>query len=411
MQRSEPSRQPQSTATIKQSEASPNTGEAEGSRPFSDTATGTRSQRRTRLRVSLEPVLPDRVIEVISTGIRYGYDLRLRNGHRLSSADPLLEVFGVRIGALETAGRSPELQQPEFNPGRQVQLVSEHDHDGGQAVGVWDLDRQARAGRLAYESARLVLAATGQEVAYKGVILDENRNSGPEIRVSSRVLVYAEHSLALDFKRLKKYIGPASQRRKLLLVVEGSGRVQWWDYAGDLGPALLECLVPSLEVSKGQELLFKAARKLRRTSEKRKTGTGFVSWPNPEVGLTAGRNSCGCWSGTTSLPSTSWATPHLTCQIQSGRPTNSFRTAPKRMAADTDTHGANALGPAGESARTSPTTHAFDLRRRLGRKVYVANVKTTFDPSANEQAESRSCGLPNGTRRPGQAISLSVNVQ
>jgi hypothetical protein len=272
MQRSEPSRQPRSAATIKQSQASPNARAAGGLSPLSGTATAGRGQRRTRLRVSLEPVLPDRAVEAVSTDIRYGYDLRLRNGHRLSSVDPLLEVFGVRIDALKTAGRSPELQQPEFNPGRQVQLVAEHDHDGGQAVGVWDLDRQARAGRLAYESAQLVLAASGQEVAYKGVMLDEIRSSGPEIRVSSRILVYAEQSLALDCKRLKKYIGPASQRRKLLLVVEASGRVQWWDYAGDVGPALLECLVPSLEVSKRQELLIKAARKLRRTSEKAHNG-------------------------------------------------------------------------------------------------------------------------------------------
>jgi hypothetical protein len=224
---------------------------------------GTRSGKR--LRVALEPVLPDRAAEAVSTDIRYGYDLRLRGGERLSSSHPLLEVFGAKVGLVEPgARRSGAFQHSAFNPGREVLLVAEPDYDGALAVGIWDLDRERRAGRLEHASATLVLAGERYGIEYHGVVLDEIRTSGTEVRTRLRIFVFAATSVALALGRLRPYIRPADERKKLLLVIEDDGAANWWDGDGCLGPAGLDHLPVSLAVHQAHDELVRAARKLRR---------------------------------------------------------------------------------------------------------------------------------------------------
>lgn len=220
-----------------------------------------------RLRLALRPVVPYRCPDGCAGVVRYGYDLRLSGGPRLVGDDPVLAVFGACVGALDQVeAYSEELQSDGFDPGRDIRLMIERNVDGTSVVAVWDVEQICRAGQLDGDASALTMAAAGHGLEQRAVVLDEGRSTPDDWRVSLTILVFAERFVRLDVARAR-YTRPAGpQRRRVVLVLDKSSELRWWDTDTTAGPSSIDELPISAQL---RDDLLAFARKARKLQKKR----------------------------------------------------------------------------------------------------------------------------------------------
>jgi hypothetical protein len=228
-------------------------------------------RRSARLALALEPFLPNRAFEVEDQHIRYGYDLRLSGGARVSSRDPLLRAFGAEIATVDpSSSQLGDLQHEDFSPGNEVSLAAEHGADGAGVMVVRDVSQVRCGGRIDGDSAAVALAAISQGLEQNAVVLDEVRSTVDDLRLRVRVVIHAERFVRLNHRSAAPYMRP-TMRRRLLLIVDSDYGVRWWDDHASIGPAPLDHVPISDELRNAHRALRRAAKKLHKKRAERST--------------------------------------------------------------------------------------------------------------------------------------------
>jgi len=125
----------------------------------------------------------------------------------------------------------------------QLELAMEPDEDGCDVVAVWDVERLRRAGALPADSSAVAVAALESGLVYRVLALQEHRSRPDNRRTSLTVVLFAEDFVRLSQASARRYHRPKmKERRRIVLLADGSPEIRWWDSAADKGPAEIEDL-------------------------------------------------------------------------------------------------------------------------------------------------------------------------
>ena len=208
------------------------------------------------LRLSLDPILPDRAPGRRDQTLKYGYRLRLPDGPVVRSDDALLAAFGAVVVSLQTTDDVEQaLQDERFEPGSILRLMAEpFDEDDPCSVRVWDAQTVLEIGELSPRAAELALAGEEAGLAPTGLVLAETRMLHDHRRTELEILVRSPQLVEVDLPPQTRFPRPQRPSRpRVVLCATGSPDIRWWDPTGSDGPGDIGDLPVSAELA--QQLL------------------------------------------------------------------------------------------------------------------------------------------------------------
>lgn len=252
------------------------------------------------LTLALHPLVPLRTPRQGKPWARYGYQLRVADGHVIAHDDPLLRAFAASVEPLEGPETESEaFQLDAFDPGRAVRLVREGvDEDGDDVIGIWDVDELRRAGALGYHAAARVAAALDQGMAIDALVLSEIRSRFDDRRTGVELLVYPTPLVTVDVAAGGPLQRPKNRTRpRLVLIADQAAGLRWWDPSGAAGPMELDAVPISPPLADELRGLASALKSAPLESEQESEEDFFEGMNNGWRRHVLGKRARSVWEG------------------------------------------------------------------------------------------------------------------